>query len=235
MRPALARWVSAPVLDLCRRDAEKVFVGKRRSAHHLTQDRINAELVRLARAGRRVVRLKGGDPFVFGRGGEEIGELMAAGIPFQVVPGITAASGCAAYAGIPLTHRDWAQSVRFVTGHLHDGTVELDWAALAQPQQTVVVYMGLAGLRTLCERLVAHGREAGTPAALVQQGTLPEQQVYVGTLASLPALVEAHAVHAPTLIVIGEVVRLHRELQWFRPEHKIEAADAVPAALAEAS
>jgi uroporphyrin-III C-methyltransferase/precorrin-2 dehydrogenase/sirohydrochlorin ferrochelatase len=220
------RLVSAPVLDLCRRDAERVFVGKRRSAHHLTQDRINEELIRLARAGKRVVRLKGGDPFIFGRGGEEIGELMEAGIPFQVVPGITAASGCAAYAGIPLTHRDCAQSVQFVTGHLRDGTVALDWPALARAQQTVVVYMGLAGVRTLCAQLVAHGRGPDTPAALVQQGTLPSQRLYVGTLASLPDLVECHDVQAPTLIIVGEVVRLHRQLQWFRPAERIEAADA---------
>ncbi len=220
------RLVSAPVLELCRRDAEKVFVGKRRSQHHVTQANINAELVRLAREGQRVVRLKGGDPFVFGRGGEEIEELMAAGIPFEVVPGVTAASGCAAYAGIPLTHRDHAQSVQFVTGHLRDGTVTLDWASLARSHHTVVVYMGLAGLRTVCEQLIAHGRDAETPAALVQQGTQPDQRVFVGTLATLPELVERHSVTGPTTIVIGEVVRLHRRLQWYRPEDKIEAGDA---------
>jgi len=229
------RLVSAPVLELCRRDAEKVYVGKRRSAHHLTQDRINAELIRLAREGRRVVRLKGGDPFIFGRGGEEIGELMEAGIPFQVVPGITAASGCAAYAGIPLTHRDHAQAVQFVTGHLKDGTLDLDWAMLARRRQTLVVYMGLSGLRLLCERLLEHGRGADTPAALVQQGTLPEQRVYVGTLASLPDLVAAHDVQAPTLVIIGEVVALHRTLQWFRPEDKVEAGDASATLVARAS
>ena len=220
------RLVSAPVLDLCRRDAERIYVGKRRSHHHLTQDRINAELIRRAAAGQRVVRLKGGDPFVFGRGGEEIGELMAAGIPFQVVPGITAASGCAAYAGIPLTHRDHAQSVQFVTGHLHDGELALDWPMLARPRQTLVVYMGLAAVRQLCARLVAHGLDAGTPAALIEQGTRPEQMVYVGTLATLPDLLAAHEVQAPTLIVVGEVVRLHRTLQWFRPEDKVEAVEA---------
>ncbi len=220
------RLVSEPVLELCRRDAEKIYVGKRRSNHHLTQDRINEELIRRARAGQRVVRLKGGDPFIFGRGGEEIGELMAAGIPFQVVPGITAASGCAAYAGIPLTHRDHAQSVQFVTGHLRDGTLDLDWPMLARRRQTVVVYMGLAAVRLLCERLIEHGRGADTPAALVAQGTRPEQQVYVGTLATLPELVEAHDVQSPTLIIIGEVVQLHRTLQWFRPEGKVEAGEA---------
>jgi uroporphyrin-III C-methyltransferase/precorrin-2 dehydrogenase/sirohydrochlorin ferrochelatase len=220
------RLVSDAVLELTRRDAEKIYVGKRRSNHHLTQDRINAELIRLARAGKRVVRLKGGDPFIFGRGGEEIGELMDAGIDFQVVPGITAAAGCAAYAGIPLTHRDHAQSVQFITAHLRDGTVDLDWPALVRPGTTLAVYMGLSGVRELCARLIEHGRGADTPAALVQQGTLPEQRVFVGSLASLPGLIEAHEVQAPTLIIVGDVVRLHRQLQWYRPEEKIEAADA---------
>lgn len=225
------RLVSGAVLELCRRDAEKLYVGKQRAQHHLTQDRINAELIRLAREGKRVVRLKGGDPFIFGRGGEEIGELMEAGIPFQVVPGVTAASGCAAYAGIPLTHRDHAQAVQFVTGHLRDGSLDLDWASLARPHQTLAVYMGLSGLRMLCEQLIRHGRGADTPAALVQQGTLPEQRVFVGTLATLPELIEQHDVQAPTLAIVGEVVSLHRQLQWFRPEEKIEAtADALSAA-----
>lgn len=217
------RLVSEPVLDLCRRDAEKVFVGKRRSQHAVTQDNINAELIRLAREGLSVVRLKGGDPFIFGRGGEEIGELMSAGVAFQVVPGVTAASGCAAYAGIPLTHRDHAQSVQFVTGHLRDGTVELDWPALARAHHTVVIYMGLAGLETVCEQLIAHGRASDTPAALIQEGTQPNQQVYVGTLASLPELVAGYTVKGPTTIIVGEVVSLHRQLQWYRPDGKIEA------------
>lgn len=220
------RLVSDAVLELTRRDAEKIYVGKRRSNHHVTQDRINAELIRLARAGKRVVRLKGGDPFIFGRGGEEIGELMDAGIDFQVVPGITAAAGCAAYAGIPLTHRDHAQSVQFITAHLRDGSVDLDWPALVRPGTTLAVYMGLSGVRELCARLIEHGRDAQTPAALVQQGTLPEQRVFVGSLNSLPDLIEAHEVQAPTLIIVGDVVRLHRQLQWYRPEEKVEAADA---------
>ncbi len=223
------RLVSDAVLALTRRDAEKIYVGKRRSNHHLTQDRINAELIRLARDGRRVVRLKGGDPFIFGRGGEEIGELMEAGIDFQVVPGVTAAAGCAAYAGIPLTHRDYAQSVQFVTAHLRDGSVDLDWPALARAGQTVAVYMGLAGVGELCRRLIEHGRPAATPAALVQQGTLPGQRVFVGSLNSLPGLIEAHDVQAPTLIIVGDVVRLHRTLQWFRPQDKVEATDAAAA------
>lgn len=229
------RLVSAPVLELCRRDAEKHYVGKQRARHHRAQTEINAELIRLARAGKRVVRLKGGDPFIFGRGGEEIGELMAAGIPFQVVPGVTAAAGCAAYAGIPLTHRDHARSVQFVTGHLRDGSLDLDWPALARARQTLAVYMGLSSLRVLCERLVAHGRGADTPAALVAQGTLPAQKVYVGTLASLPDLVECQAVSAPTLVIIGEVVSLHRQLHWFRPEEKVEAEPASAERVAAAS
>ncbi|MEX2576693.1 MAG: siroheme synthase CysG, partial [Halofilum sp. (in: g-proteobacteria)] len=178
------RLVSPAVLDLCRRDAERVYVGKRRGEHHLRQERINAELIRLAREGKRVVRLKGGDPFTFGRGGEEIAELMDAGIPFQVVPGITAASGSAAYAGIPLTHRDYAHAVQFVTGRLQEGQLELDWPALVHEQQTLVVYMGLSSLGPLCRRLIEHGRDPATPAALVQQATTPQQRVFVGSLAT---------------------------------------------------
>ncbi len=219
------RLVSESVLELCRRDAERVYVGKQREHHHLRQERINAELIRLARAGKRVVRLKGGDPFTFGRGGEEIAELMEAGVPFQVVPGITAASGSAAYAGIPLTHRDYAHAVQFVTGHLSAGELEFDWPALAHEQQTLVVYMGLSSLGTLCRRLVEHGRDPATPAALVQQATTPEQRVFVGSLATLPVLIARHDVHAPTLIIIGDVVRLHRKLQWFKPQGKVVEAD----------
>ena len=211
------RLVSQPILDLVRRDAERIYAGKERAQHALPQDDINSLLVRLAKEGKRVVRLKGGDPFIFGRGGEEIDTLAAEGIPFQVVPGITAASGCASYAGIPLTHRDLAQSVVFVTGHLKDGTMDLNWAALAQPRQTVVCYMGLLGVEILCRELVAHGLAAVTPAALVQQGTLPEQRVLTGTLESLPGIVHASEVRAPTLIIVGEVVRLRERLKWFEP------------------
>jgi uroporphyrin-III C-methyltransferase/precorrin-2 dehydrogenase/sirohydrochlorin ferrochelatase len=211
------RLVSQPILDLVRLEAERIYAGKERAKHTLPQEDINALLVRLAKEGKRVVRLKGGDPFIFGRGGEEIDTLAAEGIPFQVVPGITAAAGCASYAGIPLTHRDHAQAVVFVTGHLQDGSLDLNWRALAQPQQTIVFYMGLLALDQLCARLVEHGLPAATPAALVQAGTTPQQRVLTGTLATLPGIVAASEVKAPTLIIIGEVVRLRERLKWFEP------------------
>ncbi|WP_024697596.1 siroheme synthase CysG [Pseudomonas avellanae] len=209
------RLVAPTILDLCRRDVERVYVGKRRAEHAVPQEQINQQLVALAKQGKRVVRLKGGDPFIFGRGGEEIEELAAHGIPFQVVPGITAASGCAAYAGIPLTHRDHAQSVRFITGHLKNGTTDLPWSDLVAPAQTLVFYMGLIGLPVICAELIKHGRSADTPAALVQQGTTVNQRVFTGTLANLPQLVAEHEVHAPTLVIIGEVVKLREKLAWF--------------------
>ena len=209
------RLVSQPILNLVRLEAERIYAGKERARQALPQEDINRLLVRLAKEGKRVVRLKGGDPFIFGRGGEEIDTLAAEGIPFQVVPGITAAAGCASYAGIPLTHRDHAQSVVFVTGHLRDGSMNLNWRALAQAQQTLVVYMGLLGLEVLCRELVAHGLPASTPAALVEQGTTPRQRVLEGTLETLPGIVRASDVHAPTLIIVGEVVRLRERLQWF--------------------
>ncbi|AMO77203.1 siroheme synthase CysG [Pseudomonas citronellolis] len=209
------RLVAPAILELCRRDADRLYVGKRRAEHAVPQDEINRKLVELAKQGKRVLRLKGGDPFIFGRGGEEIDELAANGIPFQVVPGITAASGCAAYAGIPLTHRDYAQSVRFVTGHLKDGSTDLPWNDLVAPGQTLVFYMGLVGLPVICEELVRHGRAADTPAALIQQGTTEHQRVFTGTLANLPKLVAEHEVHAPTLVIVGEVVTLRDKLAWF--------------------
>ena len=213
------RLVSPEVLRLVRNDAARIYAGKERSRHTLPQDQINTLLVRLAKEGKRVVRFKGGDPFIFGRGGEEIETLMEEGVPFQVVPGITAASGCAAYAGIPLTHRDHAQSVTFVTGHLKEGEITgLDWDRLARPGQTLVIYMGLQGLPHICEALIAHGCAPETPAALVQQGTTRHQRLIAGTVRSLPGLVAESAVSAPTLVIVGGVVSLHRKLAWFKGE-----------------
>ena len=208
------RLVSAPIMDLCRRDAEKVYVGKARSNHAVPQEGINALLVKYAKEGKRVCRLKGGDPFIFGRGGEEIEELFAAGVPFQVVPGITAASGCSAYAGIPLTHRDYAQSVRFLTGHLKEGSPELPWHELVYENQTLVLYMGLVGLEKICEKLIASGQRPDMPVALVSKGTTPDQKVVVGTLADIVQQVTEHQIQAPTLTIIGEVVRLREQLKW---------------------
>jgi uroporphyrin-III C-methyltransferase/precorrin-2 dehydrogenase/sirohydrochlorin ferrochelatase len=209
--------VSKPILEMTRRDAQRIFVGKKRADHTMRQEEINELLVKLAKEGKRVLRLKGGDPFIFGRGGEEIETLAADGIPFQVVPGITAASGVASYAGIPLTHRDHAQSCVFVTGHLKDGTMNLDWDMLARPRQTVVVYMGLHGLEHLCAQLIAHGLPGTTPIAIVQQGTTQNQRVVSGTLATLPGLPQVAELQAPTLIIIGGVVSLREKLSWFNP------------------
>jgi uroporphyrin-III C-methyltransferase/precorrin-2 dehydrogenase/sirohydrochlorin ferrochelatase len=211
------RLVAPPILDLARREAERVYVGKERDNHTLSQENINQLLVRLAREGKRVVRLKGGDPFIFGRGGEEISTLMESGVSFQVVPGITAASGCATYSGIPLTHRDYAQSVVFVTGHLQDGSVDLNWKALAHPDQTIVFYMGLHGVRVVSEQLVRHGLPAGTPVALVQQGTTQNQRVIITELQALEQTVKREAVKPPTIIIVGNVVQLHEKLDWFHP------------------
>lgn len=212
------RLVSKQVLELVRRDAEKLYAGKERDNHAIPQEDINQLLVRLAKEGKRVLRLKGGDPFIFGRGGEEIATLAAEGIPFQVVPGITAAAGCAAYSGIPLTHRDYSQAVVFVTGHLQDGSVNLNWKALAQPNQTVVFYMGLHGVPAICAGLTSHGMPSTTPVALIQQGTTPNQRVFVSTLKDLPELVNKENIKAPTLIIVGEVVHLHETLRWFLPQ-----------------
>lgn len=208
------RLVSPAIMDLCRRDAEKIYVGKARSNHSVPQEGINALLVEYAAQGKRVCRLKGGDPFIFGRGGEEIQELFAAGVAFQVVPGITAASGCSAYAGIPLTHRDYAQSVRFLTGHLKEGSPELPWSELVYENQTLVLYMGLVGLEKICAQLIAHGQRPNMPVALISKGTTPEQKVVVGTLADIASKVSEHHIQAPTLTIIGEVVKLREQLQW---------------------
>jgi uroporphyrin-III C-methyltransferase/precorrin-2 dehydrogenase/sirohydrochlorin ferrochelatase len=209
------RLVSEPVLDMVRRDAELIYAGKARDQHTLTQETINQLLVRLAKEGKRVLRLKGGDPFIFGRGGEEIETLAEEGIPFQVVPGITAASGCASYAGIPLTHRDYAQSCIFVTGHLKDGSVDLDWETLAKPAQTIVFYMGLHSIPAIGRELVAHGLPGETPVALVQQGTTRKQRIYIETLESLADLAQREQLQPPTIIIVGEVVSLQEKLSWF--------------------
>nr|WP_282454004.1 siroheme synthase CysG [Acinetobacter portensis] len=208
------RLVSQPIMDLCRRDAEKIYVGKARSNHAVPQDGINALLVKYASEGKRVCRLKGGDPFIFGRGGEEIQELFDAGVAFQVVPGITAASGCSAYAGIPLTHRDYAQSVRFLTGHLKEGSPELPWNELVYENQTLVLYMGLVGLEKICAKLIEHGQRPNMPVALISKGTTPQQKVVVGTLEDIASKVAEHQIQAPTLTIIGEVVSLREQLQW---------------------
>ena len=210
------RLVSQEILEMARRDAEKIYVGKQRDNHSLPQEDINALLANLALAGKRVARLKGGDPFIFGRGGEEIETLMQQGIHFQVVPGITAAAGCASYAGIPLTHRDHAQSCTFVTGHLKDGSINLNWPQLAAPNQTVVIYMGLVGLGNICQQLIAHGCPPNHPIAIVQQGTTIHQRVITGSLSDMPQRAAEAEIKPPTLIIIGSVVTLHEKLNWFQ-------------------
>ena len=207
--------VSPAVLDLCRRDADLIYVGKRRDNHAVPQEGINSLLVEHAKAGKRVVRLKGGDPFIFGRGGEELEELKAHGIPFQVVPGITAASACSSYAGIPLTHRGYAQSVKFVTGQLKNRQQALNFEELVHPNQTVVFYMGLHTLPDLTAGLMAHGKPASTPVAIVSKGTSPDQQVLTGTLADIVERQEVEQLPAPALIIVGEVVELQKQLAWF--------------------
>ncbi len=209
------RLISDAVVDLARRDAQKIYAGKTSSKHSMPQAEINDLLVELARAGKRVVRLKGGDPFIFGRGGEEIGELMKHHISFQVVPGITAASGCSSYCGIPLTHRDHAQSVVFATGHLQNDSVDLDWESLAKPKQTVVIYMGLLGLETIASELIAHGRAPETPVAVVHNATLPDQDIVIGALMNIAERVKVAGLVSPALIIVGEVVGLHDRLNWY--------------------
>ncbi|MEY8264135.1 MAG: siroheme synthase CysG [Bermanella sp.] len=209
------RLVSAEVINLARRDAERIYAGKKRAQHTLSQDSINELLIHHAKLGKRVVRLKGGDPFIFGRGGEEIETLVEENIPFEVVPGITAASGCASYAGIPLTHRDHAQSCVFVTGHLKNDSTNLDWHYLARANQTLVIYMGLIGLEEICNNLVKHGLSADTPAALVQKGTTAEQKVIISSLKNLAEDIKRHKPKPPTLIIIGSVVSLQKKLHWF--------------------
>jgi uroporphyrin-III C-methyltransferase/precorrin-2 dehydrogenase/sirohydrochlorin ferrochelatase len=218
------RLVAPQIVAMARAGARRFYVGKERDHHTLPQEAICALLVRLAEEGLHVVRLKGGDPFVFGRGGEELEALVTRGIDFEVVPGVTAANGVAAYAGIPLTHRDHAQACVFVTGHSRDGTMHLDWPALARPRQTLVVYMGLQGLPTLCRELVAHGLPATTPAAVIASGTTSAQEVVTGTLATLPIL--AQGLRPPTLIIVGEVVALQPAFAWHAPAARPERAFA---------
>lgn len=213
--------VAADILEITRPEAERIYVGKEAGNHTLPQDEINRLLVSLAREGKRVVRLKGGDPFVFGRGGEELEELVEAGIDFEVVPGITAACGVAAYSGIPLTHRDHAQSVVFATGHFKDGSTQLDWSALARPRQTVVIYMGVGALPGICGELISHGLSPLTPAALVQNGTTRTQRSLTSTLVDLPEAAKAAGISPPALLIVGEVVTLRERLDWF--ERKVEA------------
>jgi len=209
--------VAKGILDLARREAERVYVGKQADNHALPQEDLNALMVRLAKQGKRVLRLKGGDPYVFGRGGEEIETLAAAGVAFEVVPGVTAACGAAAYAGIPLTHRDHAHSCVLVTGHLKDGTLDLNWDVLARPRQTVVIYMGVRGLAQLCEKLVAHGLPSDTPAALVEKATMSRQRVVEGTLATLAERAAQENAKPPALVIVGEVVKLRGKLAWYAP------------------
>ena len=209
--------VSAAVLDFVSPTAQRICAGKRRNEHTLRQEQINALLVKLAMEGKQVVRLKGGDPFIFGRGGEELQALASHGVAFEVVPGVTAASGVSSYAGIPLTHRNYAQTCLFVTGHLKDGTADLDWPSLVRPRQTVVIYMGLGGLSEICRQMMVHGAAPTLPIAVVQDGSIATQKVVTGTLADMPERVAQAGLKSPCLTIIGEVVKLHEALAWFKP------------------
>ena len=209
--------VSSAVLEFVSPKAQRIYAGKRRNEHTLRQEEINTLLISLATQGKQVVRLKGGDPFIFGRGGEELQALAARGIDFEVVPGVTAASGVASYAGIPLTHRDYAQSCIFVTGHLKNGTADLDWPSLVRLNQTVVIYMGLGGLPEICRQMMAHGAAPNLPIAVVQDGSIASQKVVTGTLIDMPDRVARAGLKSPCLTIIGNVVKLHDELAWFKP------------------
>ena len=209
------RLVSSSIVNLVRRDAQLIYVGKGKNKHVISQSDINKLLVSLAKEGKRVCRLKGGDPFIFGRGGEEIEILAENNIPFQVVPGITAASGCSTYAGIPLTHRDYSQSCRFVTGHLKDGTMNLPWHELVTEQQTIVFYMALAGAKYLATTLIQKGMRPTMPIAIIENGTTPQHKVHVGSISSLAYIIDNADIKPPALIIVGEVVKLRKKLQWF--------------------
>lgn len=219
------RLVGDGILNLVRRDAERIYVGKLPKEHTVPQHEISAMLLKLAQDGKRVLRLKGGDPFIFGRGGEEIERLAEAGIPFQVVPGITAASGCSAYAGIPLTHRDHAQACAFVTGHTKDGTFDLDWRALMEPRQTVAVYMGLGHLAELTRAFIDNGAPPDRPAAIVSNGTRPNQQVLTGTLETIATKSKDAGVSGPSVLIVGSVVSLRDRLEW-RTEAPVDGASS---------
>ena len=212
------RLVHPSIIDLIRRDAEKIYVGKQRDNHTVRQEEINELLVKYAKEGKRVLRLKGGDPFIFGRGGEEIDSLVDNNISFQVVPGITSASGCSAYSGIPLTHRDHAQSCIFVTGHLKEGKLDLNWEKLIQPNQTIVFYMGLVSIDIICSQLIKFGLDPKTPCALVEQGTTRNQKVYTSTVDEMNNLVEQEKPSAPTIFIIGHVVTLRDKLNWYKSD-----------------
>jgi uroporphyrin-III C-methyltransferase/precorrin-2 dehydrogenase/sirohydrochlorin ferrochelatase len=219
------RLIAPELLEELPSHAERIFVGKAPGHHTIPQESINQILIDRVSQGKQVVRLKGGDPFIFGRGGEEIDTLAEEGVPFQVIPGITAAAGCASYSGIPLTHRDYAQSVTFVTGHLKDGSMNLNWSMLAQPNQTIVFYMGLVGLPVICKELKAHGVDGEMPIALVQQGTTHKQRVFTGTLETIQEIVEREKPKPPTLIIVGHVVELQEKLSWFEaPPHSDQGA-----------
>lgn len=207
--------VSEGIVNFIHPDAQKIFVGKEKNRHTMPQEEINQLLVALAKEGKKVVRLKGGDPFIFGRGGEELEILVEHAIPFEVVPGITAANGVSCYSGIPLTHRDYAQSCMFATGHLKDGSLDLDWQALSRKNQTVVIYMGLGALAEIAQQLMNHGMPASMPAAIIEKGTTSNQKVFTGTLETLPDLVRTLGLKSPCLIIVGQVVTLHKRLQWF--------------------
>lgn len=211
------RLIGDGILEMARRDADKIYVGKERSQHSMPQSEINENLAALAKSGKRVARLKGGDPFIFGRGGEEIEGLLAAGIDFEVVPGVTAASGAACYAGIPLTHRDHAQSVRFITGHTKNHRLDLPWNQFLNEHETLVFYMGLAGLGIIAKELVSAGRDPNTPIAIVEKATRGDQRVIAGTLSTIVKRAEEDSPAAPTLLIIGSVVTLHSSLRWFEP------------------